>query len=452
MLRSSFKISFAALLLLPQMAGAQTAAGGGSSSVNVALLSLLCVIAVLVLANGLVANVLRQLAYALRDKPKGGTPVATTATPPVGPVEPVVPVIPVVPDTTLSNPVQPYPTLSNAEGTPPPAGESGVAGKGLALLAGGLLLAGSARAQEAAEEVEVFVSPYISGMLRTDFYFLIGVIGFLMIILLGQMMMVRMLTRELRGIPVKAHIPSRIFQKNALDIFNKSVPLEKEGTIVMDHDYDGIRELDNDLPPWWKWGFILTIVVSFVYMGYYHMGYGPLQEEEYNIAVKEAEEQQAAYLAKSGQKIDETNIAMILDAGELSNAKVLFNNVCAACHREDGGGSVGPNLTDDYWVHGGSLVDVFKSIKYGWKDKGMPAWETSLNAKQMASIASYVKTLHNTNPPGAKPAQGDLFVEGGDGAQDSVGANTEPRLNPIDEKENKDNPLLPLIPEKPAGK
>ncbi len=442
MLRSSFKISFVALLLLPQMAGAQTAAGGGSSSVNVALLSLLCVIAVLVLANGLVANVLRQLAYALRDKPKGGTVVATTATPPVAPVEPVIPVIPITtitPDTPLPDN---NPTIQQSNNPTP---------KGLALLAGGLLLAGSARAQEAAAEAEAFVSPFISGILRTDFYFLIGIIGFLMVVLLGQMMMVRMLTRELRGIPVKAHIPSRIFSKNALDMFNKSVPLEKEGTIVMDHDYDGIQELDNDLPPWWKWGFVLTIVVSVLYLGYYHMGYGPLQDEEYNIAVKEAEEQKARYLAKSGQKIDETNIAMILDAGELSSAKVLFNNVCAACHREDGGGSVGPNLTDDYWVHGGSLVDVFKSIKYGWKDKGMPAWETSLNAKQMASIASYVKTLHNTNPPGAKPAQGDLFVEGGDGAQDSVSNNTEPRLTPVDEKMNKDNPLLPLVPEKPAG-
>jgi cytochrome c oxidase cbb3-type subunit 3 len=433
MLRSPFKISAVALLLLPKMAGAQTPAGGGSASVNVALLSLLSVIAVLVLANALIANVLRQLAYALSDKFKS-TPIVATATPPATPVQP---------DATPSNPVQSYPTLSNAEGMPP-TGVSGPAGKGLALLAGGLLLAGSAQARE---EAAVSVSPHISGMLCTDFYFLIGIIGFLMILLLSQMMMVRMLTRELRGIPVKAPIPARIFQKNYLDIFNKSVALENEGSIVMDHDYDGIRELDNDLPPWWKWGFILTIVVSVVYLGYYHLGYGPLQMEEYNIAVKEAEEEKAAYLAKSGEKIDETNLALILDAGELSSAKVLFNNVCAACHREDGGGAVGPNLTDDYWIHGGTLVAVFKTIKYGWKDKGMPAWEANLSAKQMASIASYVKTLHNTKPPDGKPSQGDLFVEGGDGAQDSVGLNTEPRLLPIGEKQNKDNPLLPLIPE-----
>ena len=196
---------------------------------------------------------------------------------------------------------------------------------------------------------------------------------------------------------------------------------------------------------------MLTIIVAFVYICYYHFGSGPLQIEEYNIAVKEAEEEKVRYLAKSGQKIDATNLAMVIDAGEISNAKVLFKNTCAVCHREDGGGAVGPNLTDDYWIHGGSLVDVFKSVKYGWKDKGMPAWTANLSAKQMASIASYVKTLHNTHPEGAKLAQGDLFVEGGDGAQDSVGNSTEPRLTPINEKENKDNPLLPLIPEKLIG-
>jgi cytochrome c oxidase cbb3-type subunit 3 len=139
---------------------------------------------------------------------------------------------------------------------------------------------------------------------------------------------------------------------------------------------------------------------------------------------------------------------MILDASQLADAQILFKNTCAACHREDGGGAVGPNLTDDYWLHGGTLKDVFKSVKYGWKDKGMPEWQHNMSAKQIAGITSYVKSLKGKNPAGAKAPQGDLLVEGGDKAIDSVSNSTEPTLEPTAQKENKNNPLAPFKKER----
>ena len=400
MLRLSQKTFLAAALMMPLSVSATSPAPAGDAPFNVMLFALVSLVVVMIAANALLANVLKQLALALRDKTRqerGRGNIISTA-----------------------------------------------------LLAVMLMIpAGNALAQAttgAAKDApaEVYESPFISGVPRTDFYFLVGLLGFLMLVMLVLILLVRMLTNELRGIPAKAHVPALIFRKNFLDVFNKSVAVDKEESIVLDHDYDGIRELDNDLPPWWKWGFVLTIIVACTYLGYYHIAGGPHQIDEYTAAVAQAEEEKAAYLAKSGEKIDETNVTKVLDAAALDNAKTVFKNTCAACHREDAGGNVGPNLTDDYWLHGGSLKDVFKSIKYGWKDKGMPEWQNSLTAKQIAALASYVKSLKDTRPTGPKPPQGELFVEGGDKAIDSVSNKTDPSLDPSGRKENKDNPLLPL--------
>jgi len=196
------------------------------------------------------------------------------------------------------------------------------------------------------------------------------------------------------------------------DRINDVVAIEKEQDIMLDHDYDGIRELDNNLPPWWKYGFYLTIVVAFVYIWYYHAGgSGPSSYEEYVAEVKKGEAEKAAYLAKSANNVDENTVKMG-DAASVMAGQNIFQSTCAACHAKDGGGGVGPNLTDDYWLHGGSIQDVFKSIKYGWSDKGMKSWKDDFSPKQIADIASYIKSIKGSKPAAPKDKQGELYVEG----------------------------------------
>ncbi|MEM1408073.1 MAG: cbb3-type cytochrome c oxidase N-terminal domain-containing protein [Bacteroidota bacterium] len=189
-------------------------------------------------------------------------------------------------------------------------------------------------------------------------------------------------------------------------------PMEEEGELVLDHNYDGIRELDNHLPPWWKWLFYITIIFAVFYLGAYHVFDSlPLQEEEYMAQIEEAEAASAARLANLPESnIDENSVVFVEDAGLLAKGKQIFNLNCAQCHKENGGGGIGPNLTDDYWLHGGSIGDIYKTIKVGVPEKGMISWEPLLSPEQMQNVSSYIMTLKGTNPPGAKDPQGELYV------------------------------------------
>jgi len=188
------------------------------------------------------------------------------------------------------------------------------------------------------------------------------------------------------------------------------VPIEKEADIQLDHDYDGIKELDNSLPPWWLYGFYLSIAVAAVYLYVYQFSdIGLSQHEEYVIEMKEGERQKAAYEARQVNKIDEKNLIALLDPKALSVGEQAFQISCAACHRQDGGGSVGPNLTDKYWIHGGSIGEIYQTIKNGVPEKGMIAWKAQLQPSTIHKIASYIKTLEGTNPPDPKAPQGDLY-------------------------------------------
>ncbi|MGN6249085.1 MAG: cbb3-type cytochrome c oxidase N-terminal domain-containing protein, partial [Ginsengibacter sp.] len=194
-------------------------------------------------------------------------------------------------------------------------------------------------------------------------------------------------------------------------LFTKAVPVEKEADILLDHDYDGIRELDNALPPWWKYGFYLTIGFAIVYLlNYEVLGYGKNPIQEYNEEMAKAKIQMEEYAAKSGNTIDENNIKMP-DADGLAKGKEIFTTTCWPCHGKLGEGGVGPNLTDDYWLHKGSLNDIYQSIKHGYPDKGMQAWGKNFSAKEINDLAGYIKTLKGTNPPNGKAPQGDLYVE-----------------------------------------
>lgn len=189
-----------------------------------------------------------------------------------------------------------------------------------------------------------------------------------------------------------------------------AVPVEEEADIMLDHEYDGIRELDNHLPPWWKWLFYATIVYAVVYMAHHYVFQtGKDQYEIYEAKVAEAEAAKAAFLSELGDNVDETNVEFVDDPAVLAEGKKLFVTKCAACHGMLGEGAVGPNLTDQYWIHGGTIVDVFKTVKYGIANK-MIAWESQLLPSEMESVSSYVLTLQGTNPPNGKEAQGELYI------------------------------------------
>ena len=197
------------------------------------------------------------------------------------------------------------------------------------------------------------------------------------------------------------------------DKLNKSVSVEKEAAILTDHDYDGIRELDNSLPPWWKYGFYLTIVWSVGYLVYYHVTKsGPLQLQELAIEEQLAEETMKANLKNAAAQVDETTVTFLTEASDIEEGKKLFTEkTCVACHGPQGGGTIGPNLCDEYWLHGGSAGDIFSSIKYGIPEKGMKSWKNEITPSQMAQIVAYIHSLKGTTPAGAKEPQGELYKE-----------------------------------------
>jgi cytochrome c oxidase cbb3-type subunit 3 len=193
--------------------------------------------------------------------------------------------------------------------------------------------------------------------------------------------------------------------------FTKAIPIEKEADVLLDHDYDGIRELDNALPPWWKYGFYITILVAFIYMYLFHVSHTGLSpEEEYQVQNTEAQVQLDSFNAHNKNKVDENNLPLI-DAVGIIEGGNLFQANCTPCHGKFSEGGAGPNLTDAYWIHKGSLKDIYLSVKNGYPDKGMQSWAIKFNPKEVLELAAYIKTLAGTNPIGAKEPQGDLYVE-----------------------------------------
>ena len=193
--------------------------------------------------------------------------------------------------------------------------------------------------------------------------------------------------------------------------FTKAIPLDKEADMLLDHDYDGIKELDNALPPWWKYGFYITIVVAVFYIlkfEVWHTGMNPTQE--YAEEMSAAKIQTDAYLASAKENVDENSVVQ-LDAAGAAQGKILFAKTCTPCHLAEGQGSVGPNLTDDYWIHGGGVKDIFKTIKYGYPDKGMQSWQAIYSPIEIEELETYIKSLRGTHPLHPKEPQGDLYKE-----------------------------------------
>lgn len=257
----------------------------------------------------------------------------------------------------------------------------------------------------------------IAGLTPLTFYLLASVIAIELIVIIVMGLFVRnFLVKENAYASVAADgttisKPSGSFS-TWWDKINSFRPADQESKIDMGHDYDGIRELDNKLPGWWLYGFYLTIIVGVIYLYRYHIAEtAPLSKQEFENAWKKGEEQKAAFLAKSANNVDENTVKLITDATALSSAKTIFISVCSACHGKEGQGGVGPNLTDDYWIHSGGIKDIFKTIKYGWPEKGMKSWQDDYSPMQIAQLTSYVKSLRGTNPPNPKEKQGELYQE-----------------------------------------
>ena len=215
-------------------------------------------------------------------------------------------------------------------------------------------------------------------------------------------------TAKETGEPVKRELS--LWEK-FLKVVNRRVDIEEEESIVLEHNYDGIRELDNHLPPWWTYLFYATIVFAIVYVFAYHITDTlPLQEEEYQIEMAEAAAATEARMAANAEAggFDESTLAYSDDPAILASGETIFARQCAACHKADGGGSIGPNLTDKYWIHGATIQEIYTTIKVGVPDKGMISWESSLSPEQMRDVSSYIISLVGTNPPDAKAAQGEL--------------------------------------------
>lgn len=255
-------------------------------------------------------------------------------------------------------------------------------------------------------------------------YLIVFVMAILFSTILVMAKIIKSLIYKLAGAPkvyqkpisvkVKENKPSFWTQLNTK--MNDAVPVEKEADILMDHDYDGIKELDNNLPPWWKYGFYLTIVFAFIYMAHYHVaGSGNVQLDEYNEQLAEAEVKKAERLKTVASNVDETTVTYLVEEKAIASGKKIYTEKCLVCHGKAGEGLVGPNLTDEYWIHGGSIQDIFKIIKYGFPSKGMLAWQGQLTPLQIQEISSFVKSIHGTNPPNPKEPQGDIYTETGSG-------------------------------------
>nr|AWJ66061.1 cytochrome c oxidase subunit [uncultured bacterium] len=195
---------------------------------------------------------------------------------------------------------------------------------------------------------------------------------------------------------------------NILQILTDAAPLDDEESVATDHVYDGIRELDNNLPPWWKYSFYLSIVFAIVYMTHYHvLKTGDLQIESYNKEMSQAKLDVEAYLVSQAMNVDENTATFMTGVSDLESGQKIYMKYCKVCHLEQGQGSVGPNFADDYWIYGSDMKNMFKTIKYG-ATRGMKSWKDELNPVQMQQVASFIKKFQGTDPPNQKPPEGVL--------------------------------------------
>jgi cytochrome c oxidase cbb3-type subunit 3 len=201
----------------------------------------------------------------------------------------------------------------------------------------------------------------------------------------------------------------KAWYKNMIKKLTRSEPMENESLLLLDHNYDGIRELDNNLPPWWLYLFYGGILFGAVYLVRYEILDGDNQEMEFSKEMAQAKRDVEEYKKHAPDLMDEKKVTQLTDAVALQKGKSIFESNCAACHRADGGGQIGPNLTDQYWIFGGDVKTIFHTITNGGRDgKGMVSWKGTLKPTEIQYAASYIMSLQGTNPKDAKAPDGEL--------------------------------------------
>jgi cytochrome c oxidase cbb3-type subunit 3 len=192
----------------------------------------------------------------------------------------------------------------------------------------------------------------------------------------------------------------------------KSEPIENESQLLLDHDYDGIKELDNNLPPWWIYLFYACIGFAAIYLVRFEILGADDQEMELKKEMAQAKIEVAEYMKTAPDLMDEKTVTLLTDAPTLAEGKTIFTTNCVACHRADAGGQIGPNLTDEYWILGGGIKNLFHTITNGGRDgKGMIAWKGTLKPKEIQKVASYIISLKGSNPKDPKAPDGEIWVE-----------------------------------------
>ncbi|SHL87350.1 cbb3-type cytochrome c oxidase N-terminal domain-containing protein [Flavobacterium saccharophilum] len=201
--------------------------------------------------------------------------------------------------------------------------------------------------------------------------------------------------------------------KDLMQKLTKTQPIEKEGELLLHHDYDGIKELDNNLPPWWVYLFYITIIFSVVYLARFEIFGADNQEMELKKEMAQAKIDVEEYLKTAPDLMDEKTVVLLTDKESLEAGKEIFTTNCAACHRADGGGQIGPNLTDAHWILGGGIKEIFHTITNGGRDgKGMVSWKTNgMKPKEIQKVASYILSLQGSNPKDPKAPEGEIWVD-----------------------------------------
>ena len=230
---------------------------------------------------------------------------------------------------------------------------------------------------------------------ETTTFFILGALLFGIAIIFAAIMIFDVKERDVQAIKAEK---------------NRKIILSDE-QLLLDHDYDGIRELDNKLPAWYMALFYLTIFFAIVYMINYHvLGKSNLSYDEYTQEMTDAQMQKEEML-RTGALINVNNVTQLKDPADLQKGKEIFTANCIPCHGVNGEGIVGPNLTDNYWINGGGVKNVFNTISEGVPAKGMITWKLQLNPKQIQSVASYILSLGGTNPPNGKAPEGTIWVD-----------------------------------------
>jgi len=200
--------------------------------------------------------------------------------------------------------------------------------------------------------------------------------------------------------------------KTLMQKLTRSEPVENNDLVMLNHNYDGIQELDNRLPPWWLYLFYGGIIFGVIYMVRYEIMGADDQETEFRKEMAQAKIDVAKYMLTAPDQMNESKVTRLIESADLAKGKTIYEASCAACHRADGGGQIGPNLTDNNWIFGGSIKNLFHTISNGGRDgKGMVAWNATLKPTEIQQVASYILTLQDTNPKDAKAPEGDVWVD-----------------------------------------